>query len=91
MQFLFNLVRIKGLYMFRALPAHSQEAPHNGTWHLACVLCQLTAGRFEVGVVTQAELGILSACYVSWLLPGLEWNWCVQQQFLYNGSNSQLT
>jgi hypothetical protein len=26
MQFLFNLLRIKGLYMFRALRAHPQEA-----------------------------------------------------------------
>jgi hypothetical protein len=25
---------------------------------------------------TQAALGILRACYVSWLLPGLEWNLC---------------
>jgi hypothetical protein len=38
MHFLFNLLRIKVLYMFRALLAHPQEA-----------------------------LGILRACYVSWL------------------------
>jgi hypothetical protein len=28
MHFLFNLLRIKGLYMFRALLAHPQEVPH---------------------------------------------------------------
>jgi hypothetical protein len=28
MHFLFNLLRIKGLYMFRALVAHLQEAVH---------------------------------------------------------------
>jgi hypothetical protein len=28
MHFLFNLLRIKGLYMFRALLAHPQEALH---------------------------------------------------------------
>jgi hypothetical protein len=28
MHFLFNLLRIKGLYMFRALLAHLQEALH---------------------------------------------------------------
>jgi hypothetical protein len=28
MQFLLNLLRIKGLYMFRALLAHPQEALH---------------------------------------------------------------
>jgi hypothetical protein len=32
MQFLFNLVRIKGLYMFRALLAHPQEALHDVNW-----------------------------------------------------------
>src|SRR5215471_10491666 len=32
MQFLFSLLRIKGLYMFRALLAHLQEAFHK--WHL---------------------------------------------------------
>jgi hypothetical protein len=34
MHFLFSLLRIKGLYMFRALHTHPQEA---------CVLCQLAA------------------------------------------------
>jgi hypothetical protein len=28
MHFLFSLLRIKGLFMFRALPAHPQEALH---------------------------------------------------------------
>jgi hypothetical protein len=36
MHFLFNLLRIKGLYMFPALLVHPQEALHN--WHLVyCV------------------------------------------------------
>jgi hypothetical protein len=43
MHFLFSLLRIKGLYMFRALLAHRQEGLHNGTWYIACVLCQLAA------------------------------------------------
>jgi hypothetical protein len=43
LQFLFSLLRIKGLYMFRALLAHPQEVYTNGTWYTACVLCQLTA------------------------------------------------
>jgi hypothetical protein len=43
MHFLFNLLKIKGLYMFQALLAHPQEALHNGTWYIACVLCQLAA------------------------------------------------
>jgi hypothetical protein len=35
-----------------------------------------TPGRPTGGGVAQTELGKLRACYVSWLLPGLEWNWC---------------
>jgi hypothetical protein len=47
MYFLFSLLRIKGLYMFRALVAHPQEALHKGTWYIACVLCQLAAPGLE--------------------------------------------
>jgi hypothetical protein len=39
----FSLLRIKGLYTFRALLSHPQEALHNGTWYIACMLCQLAA------------------------------------------------
>jgi hypothetical protein len=35
MHFLFNLLRIKGLYMFGALLAHPQEALKSGTWYIA--------------------------------------------------------
>jgi hypothetical protein len=47
MHFLFSLLRIKSLYMFRALLAHLQEVLHNGTWYIACVLCQLAAPGLE--------------------------------------------
>jgi hypothetical protein len=50
MNFLFNLLRIKSLYMFQVLLAHPK------------------------GVAAQDALDILRACYVSWLLPELEWN-----------------
>jgi hypothetical protein len=43
MHFLFSLLRIKGLYMFRALLAHLQEVLHNDAWYIACVLCKLAA------------------------------------------------
>jgi hypothetical protein len=33
--------------MFRALLAHPQEALHNGTWYIECVLCQLSAPGLE--------------------------------------------
>jgi hypothetical protein len=39
---LFSLLRIKGLYLFRALLTHPQEVLHK--WHLVYrVLCQLAA------------------------------------------------
>jgi hypothetical protein len=37
MHFSFNLLRIKGLYVFWALLAHPQEALHNGIWYTVCV------------------------------------------------------
>jgi hypothetical protein len=43
MHFLFNLLRIKGLYMFRALLAHPQEVLHKRHLVFACVLLQLVA------------------------------------------------
>jgi hypothetical protein len=42
MQFSFNLLRIKGLYMFRALLAHPQEAL--GKWHLVYCVCIMSVG-----------------------------------------------
>jgi hypothetical protein len=41
--FLFSLLRINSLYMFRALVAHPQEHCTNNNSHIACVLCQLAA------------------------------------------------
>jgi hypothetical protein len=40
MQFSFNLLRIKGLYMFRALLARPQRAHTSDIWYIACG-CQL--------------------------------------------------
>jgi hypothetical protein len=42
MQFLFNLLRIKGLYMFRALLAHLQEALQKR--HLVYCVCVMSVG-----------------------------------------------
>jgi hypothetical protein len=36
MHFSFNLLKIKGLYMFRALLAHFQEALYKGIWSVGC-------------------------------------------------------
>jgi hypothetical protein len=35
-------------------------------------------------------LGILRACYVSWLLPGLECNWCLRHQLHSNPKEVRL-
>jgi hypothetical protein len=35
MHFLFGLLGIIGLYMFRTLLAHPQEALHSGSWYVA--------------------------------------------------------
>jgi hypothetical protein len=48
MHFLFNLLRIKGLYMFRALLAHSQEALHK-RYLVYCVrVMSVGCARIEV-------------------------------------------
>jgi hypothetical protein len=43
MHFLFSLLRIKGLYKFRALLAHPQEVYTNYNWYTAWALCRLVA------------------------------------------------
>jgi hypothetical protein len=43
--------------MFRALLAHPQEGCTNGTWYIACVLCQLVAFRIGVEVEWNAVCG----------------------------------
>jgi hypothetical protein len=48
MLFLFNLLRIMGLYVFQALLAHPQKVLTSGTWYIASVLCQLAATRVRV-------------------------------------------
>jgi hypothetical protein len=46
MHFLFNLLRIKGLYMFRALLAHPQEALHK--WHLLYCVRVMSVGCIKI-------------------------------------------
>jgi hypothetical protein len=60
MHFLFSLLGIKGLYMFRTLLAHPQEALHNDTWYIACVLCQLAATGIGVELVSKTPLPLRS-------------------------------
>jgi hypothetical protein len=54
MQFLFSLLKIMGLYMLRALLAHTQEALQSDIWYIACVLCQLAApGLSSTSILVQ--------------------------------------
>jgi hypothetical protein len=46
MHFLFSLLRIKGLYMYRALLADPQEALHK--WHLVYCVRVLSVGLLQV-------------------------------------------
>jgi hypothetical protein len=48
MYFLFNLLRIKGLYMFRALLAYPQEALHK--WLLVYCVRVMSVGCTRTGV-----------------------------------------
>jgi hypothetical protein len=47
MHFIFNLLRIKGLYIFRVYLLIFRRRCRNGTWYTACVLCQLAAPGLE--------------------------------------------
>jgi hypothetical protein len=73
MHFLFSLLRIQGLYRFRALLAHPQETLHKP--HLVYCVRVMSVGctrievHFNIGAA-QAALGIMYACYVSWLHQG---------------------
>jgi hypothetical protein len=48
MYVLFSSLKVKGLYMFRALLAHSQEVLHK--WHLVYCVRVMSAGCTRVGV-----------------------------------------
>jgi hypothetical protein len=52
MQFSFNLLRIKGLYMFRALLVHPQEALHKR--HLVYCVRVISVGCTGIGVELHA-------------------------------------
>jgi hypothetical protein len=56
MHILFNLLRIKGLYMFRKLLAHPQEALHKR--HLVYCVLVMSVGCTRIGVelVSQEQL-----------------------------------
>jgi hypothetical protein len=84
--------------MSRALLAHSQEALHKQ--HLVYCLRVMSVGWYQgymfrallahpqEGLYKEA-LGILVACYVRWLVPGLEWNTVPHQLWYQSTDNMQ--
>jgi hypothetical protein len=54
MHFLFNLLRIKGLYMFQALLAHPQEARHQRHLVYVYCVCVMSFGCTRIGVELQS-------------------------------------
>jgi hypothetical protein len=79
MHFLFSLLRIKGLYMFRALLVHPQEALHKRHLYIVCVLCQLAAPGLECNWCLRAILeqptDITRKQYTKCHLCNSSWGW----------------
>jgi hypothetical protein len=63
--FLFNLLRIKGLYTFRTLLDYPQESLHSGTWYIVCVLCQLAAPGLQLTDITCTQYTKCQLCTAS--------------------------
>jgi hypothetical protein len=62
MHFLFSLLIIKGLYVFQELLAHIfWRCYTNGTWYIACVLCQLAAPGLQFTAILVQPTAIRSA------------------------------
>jgi hypothetical protein len=66
MHFLFNLLRIKGLYLFRALLAHPQEALHKR---------QLAAPGLEFTPVLVQPTDVTRTQYTKCRLCSSSWGW----------------
>jgi hypothetical protein len=87
MHFSFNLVRIKGLYMFRALLAHSQEALHKQLM-VHCVRISVGCGTVARNIqnavcvaLPEDEQVMLETCRGSWL--SINWMKSASRWFHY--------
>jgi hypothetical protein len=70
MHFLFNLLRIKGFYMFRALLAHPQGALHKR--HLVYCVRVMSVGSTPILV---QPIDIIRTQYIKCLLCSTSWGW----------------
>jgi hypothetical protein len=64
MHFLFNLLRIKGLYIFRALLAHLQEALHKR--HLVYGVRVMSVGCYQDWSGMELTLVHHTRLYIKW-------------------------
>jgi hypothetical protein len=79
MHFLFTLLRINGLYMFRALLAHPQESLNKRNF--VCCVCVMSVGCTRIGVEVRCTSGTsYIACVLCQLAaPGLEYSYSFTQ------------
>jgi hypothetical protein len=63
MQFLFSFITIKGLYMFRALLEHPQEALHER--HLVYCVRHMSVGCTKIEVELRSSCSQLTSCSAS--------------------------
>jgi hypothetical protein len=86
MHFSFNLLRIKSLYLFRALLAHLRRRYTNGIWYISYVLCQLASPELEWNSVCaeppEDEQVMLETCRGFFLL--INWIKNTSRLFHYN-------
>jgi hypothetical protein len=75
--FLFDLLKIKGLYMLLALLAHPQEDCTYGTRYISWVLCQLAAP------VLLQTTGITRTQYIKCRLCSASWRWASNARNMY--------
>jgi hypothetical protein len=74
MNFLFSLLRIKGLYMFRALLAHPQEALNKR--HLVYCVRVMSVGCYQDWSVAAFQpTGITRTQYTKCRLFSVSWGW----------------
>jgi hypothetical protein len=88
MQFLFNLLRIKGLYMFRALIAHPQEVLHK----LHLVYCVRIMSSSTPILVQPTD--ITRTKYAKCRLCSASWGWAsnarnIQRHLILNKQNKK--
>jgi surface polysaccharide O-acyltransferase-like enzyme len=78
MHFLFNLLRIKGLYLFRALLAHTQETLHKRNLVYCVRVMSVGCTRIEVDQFHSnpgAAKNMTRRQYTKFRLCGASWGW----------------